>query len=143
MIERLAHVCFRTNHYAQMSEFYGKKLGLPVKFKLRLDDGRDFGTYFDLGGTSFLELFDEELACLRWGGKPEARAPRPGAGYQHFCLQIRGLDGERARLIAAGVAATEIALGMDLSLQCWIKDPDGNDIELMEYTERSLQASGE
>jgi len=28
---------------------------------------------------------------------------------------------------------------MDGSLQAWIKDPDGNDIELMEYTRDSLQ----
>jgi hypothetical protein len=28
---------------------------------------------------------------------------------------------------------------MDGSRQCWIKDPDGNSIELMEYTSNSLQ----
>jgi hypothetical protein len=32
-------------------------------------------------------------------------------------------------------------MGVDNSRQAWIKDPDGNDIELMEYTDRSLQTT--
>jgi lactoylglutathione lyase len=59
--------------------------------------------------------------------------------YQHFCLEIEGIDAFRDRLMARGVAVTEIAVGMDGSKQCWIKDPDGNSIELMEYTPVSLQ----
>jgi hypothetical protein len=31
---------------------------------------------------------------------------------------------------------------MDNSMQAWIKDPDGNDIELMEYTPTSFQTRG-
>jgi hypothetical protein len=45
----------------------------------------------------------------------------------------------RENLIARGIAVTEIAVGMDGSKQCWIKDPDSNSIELMEYTPSSLQ----
>ena len=34
---------------------------------------------------------------------------------------------------------TEIKLGMDKSRQAWIADPDGNQIELMEYGPASMQ----
>jgi hypothetical protein len=34
-------------------------------------------------------------------------------------------------------------MGLDHALQMWIADPDGNTIELMEYTASSLQLTGE
>jgi hypothetical protein len=40
------------------------------------------------------------------------------------------------------VPSTEPKSGLDFSVQAWIKDPDGNEIELMEYTGRSLQLVG-
>jgi hypothetical protein len=42
-------------------------------------------------------------------------------------------------LEAKGLLVTKITMGMDNSKQCWVKDPDGNDIELMEYTPESYQ----
>jgi hypothetical protein len=42
-------------------------------------------------------------------------------------------------LVRRGVAISQITIGMDNSKQAWIKDPDGNDIELMEYTPASFQ----
>ncbi len=33
----------------------------------------------------------------------------------------------------------EIRTGLDGSFQAWLADPDGNRIELMEYTHRSAQ----
>ena len=37
------------------------------------------------------------------------------------------------------VTVTPLKTGMDHSQQAWVKDPDGNDIELMEYTRESKQ----
>lgn len=139
MITRLAHLCFQTNRFAEMTGFYRDMLGLPVKFSLRLTDGRVFGHYFAIGGSSFIELFDTAGACEMWGGTPGNRSPVPGQTYQHFCLEVTGIADVRTAIIERGCAVTEIAKGMDGSLQAWIKDPDGNDIELMEYTGDSLQ----
>ncbi len=139
MIKRLAHVCIKTNRFAEAISFYKEKLGLPVKFTLDLPNGKAFGYYFDLGGASFLELFDQAGAAEMWGGGERRLSQHPDSFYQHFCLQVDGIEGFRAGLVGKGLEATEVAMGIDGSKQCWIKDPDGNDIELMEYTEKSLQ----
>jgi lactoylglutathione lyase len=141
MIKQLAHICMKTNHFEKAIAFYRDILGLPVKFTLKLDDGVVFGYYFDLGGTSFLELFDQAGAAKMWGGGERTLAPHEDLFYQHFCLQVEGLDETRDALVKKGLAVTTIALGIDFSRQCWIKDPDGNDIELMEYTPNSMQLS--
>jgi lactoylglutathione lyase len=75
----------------------------------------------------------------QWGGEVVKLRSPADAQYQHFCLEIEGLEALRESLVGHGIAVTEIAVGMDGSKQCWIKDPDGNSIELMEYTPRSLQ----
>lgn len=139
MIVRLAHLCFRTSRFAEMTEFYGKTLELVEQFTLNLPDGRVFGRYFALGETSFLEIFDQAGATEMWGGDTGEPRVLPGSTYQHFCLQVTALDALRDRLVGKGLSVTPVTLGMDNSRQAWIKDPDGNDIELMEYTDKSLQ----
>ena len=34
-------------------------LGFPVAFTMRTDDGFQFGYYFELGNTTFIEIFDQ------------------------------------------------------------------------------------
>ncbi len=139
MTVRLAHLCLRTSRFAEMTSFYRDALSLPVAFELKLPDGRVFGRYFTLGERSFLEVFDHAGATEMWGGDAGPVSPKPNATYQHFCLEVSGLEAHRSELVARGVSVSEITTGMDNSRQAWIKDPDGNDIELMEYTPLSLQ----
>jgi lactoylglutathione lyase len=65
------------------------------------------------------------------------------ARYNHFCLQIEDLDGYVALLETCGVTVTGRKSGNDRSRQAWVKDPDGNLIELQEYTSQSRQFTGE
>jgi catechol 2,3-dioxygenase-like lactoylglutathione lyase family enzyme len=139
MIKRLAHLCFKTDQLDRMVRFYRDVLGLRVKFTLAGDDGIEFGYYFACGGCSFIELFDQRGAVRQWGGAVVKLKTPADAQYQHFCLETEGIETLREVLVARGIAVTEIIVGMDGSRQCWIKDPDGNSIELMEYTPRSLQ----
>ena len=80
------------------------------------------------------------MAAEVWGGKVEPLAI--GTHYKHFCLEVTGLDEFCKMLKDKGVEVSEIKLGMDNSRQAWIADPDGNAIELMEYSYSSLQLSG-
>lgn len=139
MIKRLAHLCFKSDRVAEMIGFYRDIMGFPVQFTMKDAEGRDFGWYFALGNRSFLEIFDQAGAARKWGGEVKPIENKPGGPYQHFCLEVEGIEAERQRLIAAGVSVGEIKTGMDGSLQCWIADPDGNRIELMEYTPASRQ----
>lgn len=137
MIRQLAHVCFFTDQIDAMVAFYRDVLGFPVKFTLATDDGETMGYYFDCGNTTFIEIFDQKLAVKQWGG--QVQELKLGSQYKHFCLEVTGLAEVKARLEAQGVEVSPIKTGLDHSLQAWIHDPDGNAIELMEYTHASLQ----
>lgn len=139
MIKRLAHVCFKSNQMDKMVAFYKDVMGLPIKFDFKLEDGTIFGYYFDLGETTFLEIFDKVGAAKMWGGSTEALRENTGTYYQHFCLHIEDLESYCKMLKSKGLTVTDIKVGLDHSKQAWIKDPDGNAIELMEYTKDSLQ----
>ena len=139
MIRQIAHVCYFTDQLERMIDFYEGKLGLKVKFTLADKEGEAFGYYFECGHSTFLEIFDQTLAVKEWGGEVGSFGR---AHYQHLCFEVTGLDSFCRRLKAQGVVATDIAVGLDSSRQAWIKDPDGNPIELMEYTADSLQLKG-
>jgi catechol 2,3-dioxygenase-like lactoylglutathione lyase family enzyme len=137
MIRQLAHVCFFTDQLDAMVAFYRDQLGFPIRFTLHTDDGELMGHYVDCGNSTFIEIFDQRMAVKQWGG--EVRALTPGSQYKHFCLEVTGIGEVKAMLESHGVEVTPVKHGMDHSLQAWIVDPDGNAIELMEYTHASLQ----
>jgi catechol 2,3-dioxygenase-like lactoylglutathione lyase family enzyme len=137
MIRRLAHLCLITNDLERIIAFYRDKLGLTVKFRFTAADQAIFGVYIAAGDTTFVEFFDQRLSVLQWGG--EVTPLTAGNRYGHFCLEVTGLAEFRGVLLARGVAVGEIREGMDGSHQAWLADPDGNRIELMEYTQGSAQ----
>lgn len=137
MIRQLAHVCFFTDQLDAMVAFYRDALGFPIKFTLHTDDGELMGYYFATGNSTFIEVFDQRLAVKQWGGQVQTLTP--GSQYKHFCLEVTGIAEVKAMLEGRGVTVSAVTLGMDHSLQAWIADPDGNAIELMEYTHASLQ----
>lgn len=139
MIKQLAHVCFYTNQLDRMIAFYRDVLGFPVKFTMHNDDGFAFGYYFQTGERTFIEIFDQAGAVKQWGGDLSPRRPNEGVRYGHYCFEVVGLEALVAELEAKGISVIPIKVGMDHSKQAWIKDPDGNAIELMEYTAESLQ----
>ncbi len=140
MIRKLAHLNFVTDDLDRIVDFYVNKLGLKVKFTLDNAKGQPFGYYFECGDSTFIEVFDQAMASEVWGGKVEKLAN--GTQYRHFCLEVTGLDEYCLQLKSKGVEVTDVSLGMDNSRQAWIADPDGNQIELMEYGPSSLQLTG-
>jgi lactoylglutathione lyase len=141
MIRQLAHLNFVTNDLSRIIDFYVNKLGMKVKFTLNNEQGEPFGYYFECGNTTFLEFFDQAMAAQVWGGNVDELTA--GTRYKHFCLEVTGLDQYCEMLKSKGVNVTEISMGMDNSRQAWIADPDGNQIELMEYGNSSLQLTGQ
>ncbi|HEX2862886.1 MAG TPA: VOC family protein [Lacunisphaera sp.] len=140
MIQRLGHLCFRTHQLPAMVAFYRDVLGLTVKFGLQHDDGTTFGYYLAAGHTTFIEIFDHAGAARQWGGPAGSLGPNEGVHYHHFCLEVKGLEDFLKQIEARGGKIDRpVKVGMDHSKQAWLKDPDGNAIELMEYTAKSLQ----
>jgi catechol 2,3-dioxygenase-like lactoylglutathione lyase family enzyme len=136
MIRKLAHVCLQTDDLPRLLDFYHAKLGLPIKFPFINKDGETFGYYLASGDTTFIEIFDRVLKAKQWGGdEPLIYGNRLG----HFCLEVTGLKEFKTQLESRGVKLNDIQTGMDHALQMWTNDPDGNPIELMEYTAAAWQ----
>jgi catechol 2,3-dioxygenase-like lactoylglutathione lyase family enzyme len=137
MITQLAHLNFFSDNHAEMIDFYVQKLGLKIAFTLDNEKGEPFGWYIECGKMTFIEIFDQAGAVRQWGGHVEAL--RQGSKYRHLCFEVKDLEAYRILLTGRGVHVSPISVGMDNSKQAWIKDPDENDIELMEYTPTSFQ----
>ena len=130
MITGLAHLCFVVKDIEESIAFYCGRLGLAEAFDFRNDRGERFGLYVHVGGRGFLELFQGDL-----GDRAD------GQTYQHLCLEVDDIHETVAELRRAGVETSEPEMGSDGSWQAWLTDPDGNRIELHDYTGESKQAA--
>ncbi len=127
MIRDLAHACFLVRNLDESIAFYRDALGLTQCFDFTSPEGRRTGVYLKVGRRSFIELF-------------EGQYPEPMQGsYRHICLEVDAFEDSVAELRRRGVEVERVSLGRDHSWQAWLKDPDGNPIELHGYTEDSLQ----
>ena len=148
MIKQVAHLCFKTDQLDRMITFYRDGLGAGVKFNYRRADGTVIGSYFSFGERTFLEVFDHTDAHRRSKSqKPLEPLEDPRdpwlARYNHFCFEVENLDAYVALLESRQIVVTGRKVGNDRSKQAWVKDPDGNLIELQEYTPQSRQYTGE
>jgi lactoylglutathione lyase len=129
VISDLGHAAFAVHDLDAALAFYAK-LGLSESFRLHHADGSLMLVYLHIGGDRFLELF------------PNGPAPDPARtqSFKHVCLLSDDLRGTVERLRVQDVAIErEPKEGLDGNLQAWIRDPDGNAIELMQLSEASPQ----
>ena len=129
MITDLGHAAFAVRDVEAVLAFYAK-LGLEESFRLHREDGSLMLVYLHVGGDRFLELF------------PDGPGPDPGRvqSFKHVCLLTADLRAAVEALRGQGVAIErEPKEGLDGNLQAWIRDPDGNAIELMQLVESSPQ----
>ncbi len=129
MIRNIAHACFTVSNLERALVFYRDSLGLAEAFDFVDDQGHRFGIYLHAGGRNFIELFEGTLD-----------APATGQSYRHICLEVDDIEATAAALLERGIEVSPVKLGRDQSFQAWITDPDGNRIELHQYTAESWQA---
>jgi lactoylglutathione lyase len=127
MITDLAHTAFSVHDLEKSLAFY-ELLGLRESFRLNHDDGSVMLVYLHVGADRFLELF------------PGGALENPQNSFKHICLASDNLleDVEMLRSKGAKIEV-EPQMGLDLNMQAWISDPDGNAIELMQLSEASPQ----
>jgi len=129
VVVQLAHVCFHVADLDRSLAFYRDVLALRPAFEFHDENGKRFGIYLHIGGRSFLELFL---------GSPEPVTGKPS--FTHLCLEVARLRHAVDAIKAHGVKIErDLQTGKDGTQQAWIKDPDGNSIELFEYTAQSAQ----
>ncbi len=130
MITGIAHAAYGVKDLEASLQFYTAQLGLERAFELRRDDGSLWIVYLACGDGTFIELFPETNVTKQ----PET------ASYKHLCLRV---DDTRATLDAMKRRGLEPlnppSVGKDGNTQAWVRDPDGNPIELMEIAPDSEQ----
>ncbi len=138
MITGIGHVAFRISNLEKSLDFYCNKLGFREAFRLE-QEGKPspWIVYIQIAPGHFIELFpiaaSETLASTN-----------PESSYSHFCLLVDDLAATLRDLAARGLEVPGSPIqGRDHNWQYWIKDPDGNAIELMQIMPTSPQAAAD
>jgi catechol 2,3-dioxygenase-like lactoylglutathione lyase family enzyme len=130
-IRSLAHVCIKTLNLDITSDFYCGILGMEKIFNFTRN-GKIIGFYMKAANNTFIEAFHaDEIEKL---GKQ---------ALSHFCLETDSIEALRNDLVARGYSPAEIKRGAAKSLQFWIQDPNGMEIEFHQYTDQSSQMTGQ
>ncbi len=91
--------------------------------------------YIEVAPHQFIELF-----YVNGQQKGEDKDLSDAIGYQHICIEVEDIHAAWDAVKANGLTPdTEIRLGGDGAYQFWLVDPDGNRLELMQYTKESKQ----
>jgi catechol 2,3-dioxygenase-like lactoylglutathione lyase family enzyme len=146
----LAHIALRCNNYEKMFEFYVNKLGGRNVFHLNKDclpEGRGdeslWLTYVCFGKNQFIELFSDGYEGDNAFGK---------RSHVHFCLEVgnqvealKALDAEGITIYSSPEGSkmpkpySEYPVGMCGTRCAFICDPEGNWIEIQQFTPNSMQ----
>ena len=129
MITDLGHAAFAAHDLEETLAFY-RLLGVEEAFRLHHEDGSLMLVYLHVFGDRFIEIFP---------GGPEPDPDRTQS-FMHVCLLTGDLGDVVEHLRGEGIRIDrEPAQGLDGNLQAWVRDPDGNAIELMQLVEDSPQ----
>ena len=129
MFTGIAHVCFNVKSLDAMLDFYVNKLGCKKAFDFLDEHGKVCGFYIHIGGRTFIEMFRRNNLT------PSTEQQN----YAHLSIEVDDIQADTARLKNNGVAIGEISMGGDNTYQVWFADPEGNQIELHQYTPQSWQ----
>ncbi len=149
----------------QSAEFYEKVLGMERAYVIRYGDrlnvlrrraaeeGRQLDAkteaaltakadkvwvvYEKIAGTAFVELFDNG------GADMEAVQQKPHLGHQHLALIVEDIQAVRQHLLDCGAPLdVDVMRSGDGSYQLFTHDPDGNKIEIIQYSPNAYQRVG-
>lgn len=141
---QLGHLALLCNDMEEMMRFYLNTLDFKYAFTLK-KEGIPWLTYLKAPTGQFVELF---YRTYESENAPKERS------FHHFCLEVkdiaatieklksRGVEiyqGPTSRGVKMPVPNPDHKPGMCGSLCAFIRDPEGNDIELMQFTPDSLQ----
>ncbi|HUZ17162.1 MAG TPA: VOC family protein [Spirochaetia bacterium] len=132
-ITKIGHTALLVRDMQKSTDFYTKVLGFKKVFDLKDDKGNPWIVYFKIGKDQFIELFYSK-------DEPDNDF-KPRIGYQHVCYEVDDINATEKEIVKGGGALDRpIKKGLDGNFQMWVKDPDGNRIELMQIVPDSPHA---
>lgn len=144
MIMRFHHAAISTPDLGRAVRFYTEVIGCQEAWSFSWESGsadadaltglRDSAASAAMLklGDSFLEIFEFSSPSPA-PGDPER--PVCDHGITHVCLQVQDLHAEYERMKAAGMEFHCPPLTQESGYVIYGRDPDGNVIELLEFTE--------
>lgn len=124
----VAHIGLFTDDLAAAQKFYGQELGFAEAFKLDKPSGGLMLTYFKVNDHQYIEIF------------PDLKSPTQDR-LSHIAFETTDARQLREYLASKGVKVPEtLKPGLDGNLSFMIKDPDGHNVEFVQYMPGSLHS---
>src|ERR1700729_990736 len=122
----VAHIGLKTNDLAAARLFYGHVLGYQEPFTLDKPSGGLMLTYFKVNDHQYIEVF------------PELKSDTEDR-LSHIAFETTNIQQLRDYLARRGVKVPDtLHPGLDGNLSMMLKDPDGHNVEFVEYRPGSL-----
>jgi catechol 2,3-dioxygenase-like lactoylglutathione lyase family enzyme len=123
----VAHIGLRTDNLDAARQFYKQQLGYDEAFSLNKPDGSLMLVYFKVNDHQYIEVFP--------GKTPEQLA------LSHIAFETDNAPLLRDYLAGKGVKVpATLRPGLDGNISFMIKDPDGHDVEFVQYMTGSLHS---
>ena len=136
-IQYLGHIAIGVSDLDRAMHFYCDQLGLTEVFRLNGPSGPPMLIYLRVNDNNFVELFP--------GSEGQAQGESKRAGLRHLGFFVKDLQATLHSLQARGLTLSDDAfkqaalLRADGTFLYFIRDPDGNAIELSQLTPVSKQ----
>jgi lactoylglutathione lyase len=122
----VAHIGLKTDDLAAARQFYGHVLGYREPFTVDKPSGGLMLTYFKVNDHQYIEVF------------PELKSPTEDR-LSHIAFETTNIQQLRDYLAGKGVKVPDtLHAGLDGNLSMMLKDPDGHNVEFVEYRPGSL-----
>src|ERR1700681_2106768 len=124
----VAHIGLKTNDLAAARNFYGRDLGFEEPFTLDKPSGGLLLTYFKVNDHQYIEVF------------PELKSETEDR-LSHIAFETTNIQQLRDYLASHGVRVPDsLHTGRDGNVSLMIKDPDGHNVEFVQYMPGSLHS---
>ncbi|MGN1016810.1 MAG: VOC family protein [Faecousia sp.] len=155
-LSHTTQVAYQVHDDVNMLSFYTRGLGMRKVYTLTFGDlaawlektgcadAQTLVTLRSLASEPWIDYLEaaphQYLEFFHTPGPKKQRNPEGHYGYQHLCLEVTDIRKAWDAVTRNGVRPfTQITLGCEGAYQFWMEDPDGNKIEMMEYTPEAKQ----
>jgi len=143
MIKGFHHAAISTPNLERCIDFYTRVIGGEVAWTFGWDKGAQAaddvtGLQNSAARAAMLKIGATFLEVFEFSSPPPAtqavNRPVNNHGITHICLEVQDIEFEYRRLKAAGMPFNCPPQQQDGSAMVYGRDPDGNVVELIEFT---------
>ena len=134
MLTGITHCALTVKDMEKSKDFFCRVLGFRQAFEInKPETGEPWIVYLHAGGGQFVELFYNGSKDTVW--EPGMR------GFNHICFSVEDIHRFAQHIKdQGGILDVQPKMGADHNWQCWITDPDGVRIEIMQISPESPHA---